>query len=66
MSYHDDEDPTAEAINRLARAVDRLGTADAATPMGAIEVLAVAVREGCAAIASALGELAEAIREREQ
>lgn len=34
----------AEAVSELARAIDRLGTKDAATPMGAIELLASEVK----------------------
>ncbi len=55
----------AEAIFDLAGAVQRLGLADAGTPMGAIEVLAMEVKEGCAEIASALHAVAEAIRDHE-
>lgn len=34
----------AGAIRELARAIDRLGTNDASTPMGAIELLASEVK----------------------
>lgn len=35
-----------QAIQFVGRALDRLGTADAATPMGAIEMLAMEVKNG--------------------
>jgi hypothetical protein len=47
----------AEAINNLARAIDRLGTNQAATPMGAIEALALEVKEGFSLLASAISDL---------
>lgn len=53
----------AQAIRLVANALDRLGTANAATPMGAIEFLAIEVRNGSQAIAGAIGDLAEAVRE---
>ena len=46
----------AEAIGSLARAIDRLGPANAATPMGAIEILAMEVKEGFSSLASAVAE----------
>ncbi len=46
----------AEAINGLARAIDRLGTNGAASPMGAIEVLSVEIKEGFSLLASAISE----------
>jgi hypothetical protein len=47
----------AEAINNLAGAIDRLGTKGATTPMGAIEVLALEVKEGFSLLASAVSDL---------
>ena len=44
----------AEGLQAIARALDRLGVADAATPMGAIEVLAEQVRDGFEAPAAAM------------
>jgi hypothetical protein len=46
----------AGAIDCLARAIDRLGTADAATPMGAIEILSMEIKEGFSSVASAIAE----------
>jgi hypothetical protein len=42
----------ASAQEHTARALERLGTADAATPMGAIELLAGEVKQVSQAIAS--------------
>lgn len=49
----------AEQQGRVATALKYLGTGDAASTMGAIEFLAVAVREGSKAIASAQTDGAE-------
>ena len=54
-------DRIADAIGAAAR---HLGTQDAATRMGAIECLAMEVREGSARIADALVAIADAIAER--
>lgn len=51
----------AESISAVARSIDRLGLADAATPMGAIEVLSREVRDGMVSIAGAMESVAEAI-----
>lgn len=55
--------PMTEAIERLAYSVKTLGLNDAATHMGAIEVLSMEVKEGTTRIAEAINNLAEAIRE---
>jgi hypothetical protein len=62
-AMHDSGFAIAYAVLRLAAAQDRtatwvknLGTADAATPMGAIEALAVVMRDGMRDIAQAIGE----------
>jgi len=46
----------AFAIGSLARAIDRLGTADAATPMGAIEFLSLEIKNGFDNLSSAVSE----------
>lgn len=46
----------AGSIDNLAHAIHRLGTNNAATPMGAIETHAVMVKEAAETIASALIE----------
>jgi len=58
-----DENPIAEAIIELARAINRLGNADAATPMGGLEMLGDHLGGRLNEIAMAIGELADAIRE---
>jgi hypothetical protein len=56
-----------DVVHELAQAVRSglkwLGTGDAMTTMGAIEAHGVMVKEAAATIASALGDLASAIRE---
>ena len=54
----------AYALLRVARAIDRLGNADAATPMGGMEALGKVVGDQLEAIASALGSLADAVGEK--
>lgn len=44
----------AEALDRVAQSLSRLGLADASTGMGAMELLAMEVRDGCARIAVAM------------
>ena len=68
--YDDEEEPlvnVAHGLFAIARAIDRLGTADAVTPMGAIEFLAVAIKESAAELVNVQSEaastLAEAIRD---
>lgn len=56
-----DKNAVAEAINSLARAVHALGTNNAGTQMGAIEYLAVEIREGSTRIAEGLNSIALAI-----
>ena len=58
---------TAVALNEglgfIGRALDRLGTGNAGTQMGAIEYLGKEVREASERIAGAIESLAQAIRE---
>jgi len=49
----------ARALERLADAVHRLGTNDASTNMGAIEVLSLEVKNGFGLLRSAISELAD-------
>lgn len=53
----------AKALVSVHCALDRLGNNDAATQMGAIENHAKEIREGSERIASAIDNLADAIRE---
>jgi hypothetical protein len=46
----------AHALCHVARAIQELGTADAATPMGAMEMLAMEVRDGFRALAESLNK----------
>ena len=46
----------------VALAIQRLGNADAITPMGGLEALGKVVMEGDELIASAISELADAVR----
>ena len=48
----------AGSVNRVAVQLKYLGNADASTPFGAIEALGKEVRDGFAALASAVGEVA--------
>lgn len=62
--YQDEDNQTiVDAVLSIGRAIDRLGNADAATPMGAIEALGKAIHDGSERIAQSLDGLAEAIRE---
>lgn len=59
----DDEHDVAEALVSIARAIHRLGNADAATAMGGLEAHGMTMHEGLLAIASALNEVARALSE---
>ena len=63
VSDESGEETVASAIGGLARAIDRLGNANAATPMGGLEVLGLTIREGMDDIAASLRMIAEAISE---
>lgn len=53
------KDDIAGALANLAQAVHRLGLADAHTSMGALELLALEVRDGAAKIAAATAAVAD-------
>ena len=57
-----------DALDSVANAIryglSRLGNADAATRMGALEAHGLAIKEGAEEIASAIRDLADAVRER--
>ena len=63
MSDYDDErepiENVALGLFAIARAIDRLGTANAATPMGAIEILAMEIKNGLARMGDGLDQVAE-------
>lgn len=52
-----------DGLFAIAHALQRLGTGDAATPMGAIELLAKSIHDGSESIAMSLDSLAHAIRD---
>lgn len=56
-------DEQAEALRSIATWLKYLGTGDAGTTMGAIECLAMCVKESNESIARAIGDLADAVRE---
>lgn len=60
----DEDDRLVEAIESFARALRALGTGNAATDMGAIEFLAIEVRNGLENVASALRDLDETLNDR--
>ena len=69
MSYEDENNlhEVAVALNGVATAINKLGLADASTPMGAVELLSKEVNEGAESIASSisgfdLSDVAEAIK----
>ena len=56
-------DEIAAALDNVAIQLRKLGTNDASTAMGAIELLASELKDGCEAIAYGLHDVANAIRE---
>jgi len=50
-----------DVLQYIARALHRLGVADASTPLGALEAHALVIKEGTAAIAGSLSLIADAI-----
>jgi hypothetical protein len=60
------EERIADALTSLAAQVKYLGAGDAGSTMGAVEFLAVEVREGTTRIANALEQIAQALRDREE
>jgi hypothetical protein len=64
MSCDLEQESLDDSLQSIARALRDLGNGNAATHMGAIEAHALAVKEGAENIASAIRELAEAIRDR--
>jgi len=61
MSYDNEKEPIEHAAETIAHALRLLGNADASSPLGAIEHLAIQVKEGSERIAAALSEIAAAI-----
>ena len=46
----------ATSLNGVASALRKLGTADASTPKGAIEILSLEIKEGAGLVADAIGD----------
>ncbi len=61
----EDEELLAEALEKIAKALSNLGLGNAATQMGAIELLSKEVKEGSERIAEGLQAISEAISERD-
>jgi hypothetical protein len=57
----DFEDEILKAIKKIGDELGRLGTNNAMTEMGAVEMLAMEVKNGTEAIANSLSMIAEAI-----
>lgn len=57
------EENQAMALYAIANALDRLGLAGAATPMGALEVISKELKDGFEGIAGAIGSIGGAIRD---
>lgn len=55
----------ARGLEMVSKSIERLGTADAATPMGAVEMLSKEVRDGLERISASIGrgltEIADSI-----
>ena len=56
----EEETEVVEALFKIADALQRLGTADASTPMGALEIISGTLQEGLKDIADGLSECATA------
>ena len=52
-------------LQAIATALRYLGLADASTPMGAMEVLSMEIKDGSTRVAEGLHAIADAIRERQ-
>jgi hypothetical protein len=57
----DDEQPLADGLFAVARALRDLGNADAATPMGAMEALGAVLKEHGVTIADSASEIGAAL-----
>jgi hypothetical protein len=58
MADKKDVEIVADALDGIASALRRLGTAEASTHLGAIESLTMGIEKGLLAIAGAISELA--------
>jgi hypothetical protein len=57
----DDEEPVADGLLAVARAIRDLGTGNAATEMGGMEAHAVLLKESLEGMCAALSEIARSI-----
>lgn len=62
----DDDNELADALRAIARSITYLGNGDAMTPMGGLEALGKVLSESIDGLAAALGDVALAIRERDE
>lgn len=53
----------AQAIDGLTSSIHRLGTADAATHMGALEMMACELKDGLGGLSTAVSEVGSAMQE---
>ena len=56
-----EEEELTAALKSISYALHQLGTGNAATQMGAIEALAVSIKEGCADIADAIRSVSDSL-----
>lgn len=61
----DETEDVADALRAVARAIDRLGNADALTPMGGLEAHGKAMLEAADRIAGAIEYLAHTLSRKE-
>lgn len=61
-----DEDAIAQALQSVAKAIHYLGNGDAGTTMGGLEYVGASIREGMSEVASAVSDLADAVRHMEK
>ncbi len=59
----DENETLFEGLIEIARAINRLGNADAATSMGGLEALGKMIKEGDERIATSISDVAEALLE---
>jgi hypothetical protein len=55
----------AAALFEIAIALHRLGVADACTPMGALEALGLAIKDGSSEIADAISQMSNTVSKME-
>lgn len=58
-----DQNEIAESLTLIAGALHKLGTADALTSMGGLEMLSKEVKDGAERISGAIGDISDSIDE---